>query len=108
LTSTEPNNPPARILPLMTRRLGLASLAVIVLAFAGASAGPARPLQSRQLVVSVAWPNAPAQVEHETQPLARRVPQQSVTTASRAPRSVGFRRFPFERWMFQRPPPASL
>lgn len=91
----------------MTRRLGLASLAVILFTFAGAPAGPARPLQSLRLVVSVAWPNAPDQVEHETRPVARRVPQPSVTTAS-APRSVGFQRFLFERWMFQRPPPASL
>ncbi|HLG56658.1 MAG TPA: hypothetical protein VI485_15070 [Vicinamibacterales bacterium] len=86
----------------------LASLAVVVFAVAGASAGPARPLESLRLIVSVAWLNASEQVEHETRLLAPRVPQPSAITASRAPRSVAFRRFPVERWLFQRPPPASL
>ena len=92
----------------MIRRLGLASVAVVVFAFAGASAGPARPLESLRLLVSVAWLNAPDEVEHETLLLAARVPQPSATIASRAPRSVRFRRFPVERWLFQRPPPALL
>jgi hypothetical protein len=98
----------ARILPSMIRRLGLASLAVAVFAFAGASAGPARPLQSLRLVVSVAWLNAPEQVEHEARPHASRIPQPSVTTASRPPRSVAFRRLPVEHSLFQRPPPLPL
>src|SRR4030095_10917851 len=42
----------SNILSSMTRRLGFASLVVVVLAFAGASAGPARPLHSLRLVVS--------------------------------------------------------
>lgn len=92
----------------MTRRLGLASLVVVVFAFAGASTGPARPLRSPQIVVSVAWPDASEQAEHETRPLAPRVPQPSATTASQAPLSVDLRRLPLERWLFQRPPPASL
>ena len=91
----------------MVRRLGLASV-LVILAFGGASAGPASPLQSLRLIVSVAWLTAPDEVEHETRLLAPRVPQPSVTTASRAPRSAGFRPFPVERWLFQRPPPALL
>ena len=92
----------------MIRRPGLASVAVVVFAFAGASAGPARPLQSLRLVVSVAWLAAPDEVKRETRPLKPHVPQPSVTTASRAPRSVGFPPFPVERWLFQRPPPSLL
>jgi hypothetical protein len=92
----------------MARRLGLASLVVLVFAFAGAAAGPARPLQSLRLVVSVAWLYASEQVEHEAQPIAPRVARPSAATVSPAPRSVSLRRFPVERWLFQRPPPASL
>ena len=92
----------------MTRRLGLASLVVVVLGFGGAAAGPARPLQSLQLVVSVAWVYGSEQVEHEVQPIAPRVARPTATSVSRAPRSVSFRRFPLERWLFQRPPPASV
>jgi len=92
----------------MIRRFGLASLAVVVLAFAGASAGPARPLQSLRLIVSVAWLTAPDEVKRETRSLASRVPQPSVATASRSPRSTVYRRLLVERWLFQRPPPALL
>ena len=92
----------------MIRRLGLVSVAVVVFAFAGASAGAARPLQSLRLIVSVAWLTTQEQVEHQTRPLAPRVPQPSAANASRAPRSVGFRPFPVERWLFQRPPPSLL
>jgi hypothetical protein len=92
----------------MIRRLGLASLTVVVFAVAGASAGPARPLQSLRLLVTSAWLKSPEQIEHRTRLLAPRVAQPSGTTASRAPRSVAFRRLPVERWLFQRPPPASL
>jgi hypothetical protein len=92
----------------MTRRLGLASLAVVMFAFAGAAAGPARSLQSLRLVVSVEWLKAPEQVEHEARPLSQRVSQPSATGASRAPRSISLRRFPVECWLFQRPPPASV
>src|SRR4030095_4097224 len=88
--------------------LGLASVAVVVCACAGARAGPARPLQSLRLVVSVAWLTAQEQVKNEARPLAPRVPQPFVTTASRAPRSVGFRQSPGERWLLERPPPALL
>jgi hypothetical protein len=91
----------------MTRRLGLASLVVLLFAFAGASAGPARPLESLRLVVSVAWQQASEEVEHQTPPLAPSAPQPSAT-ASRVSRPVGVRRFPAERWLFQRPPPAGL
>jgi hypothetical protein len=91
----------------VTRRLGLASLVVLVFAFAGASAGPARPLESLRLVASVAWQHAPEQVEHETPPLASAVPQPS-SSDSRVPRSAVIRRFPVEPWLFQRPPPAVL
>jgi len=92
----------------MIRRLGLASVALVMFALGGASAGPARPLQSLRLIVSVAWLTAPDEVTRETRPLASHVPQQSVTTASRAARSVSFRPFPVERWLFQRPPPSLL
>jgi len=92
----------------MTRRLGLASLVVVVFAFAGAAAGPARSLQSLRLVVSVAWLYASEQVEHEAQPIAPRLARPSTTTVSPALRSVSLRRFAAERWLFQRPPPASL
>jgi hypothetical protein len=91
----------------MTRRLGLASLAVVVFAFAGAAAGPARSLQSLRLVVSVEWLKAPEQIEHETRPLSQRVSPPSPTGPAQAPRSVSIRRFPVERWLFQRPPPVS-
>jgi len=91
----------------MTRRLGLASLVVLLLAFAGASAGPARPLESLRLVVSVAWQQAPEQVEDQAPPLAPAVPPPS-STDSRVSRTAGVRRFPAERWLFQRPPPAAL
>jgi len=92
----------------MIRRLGLASVAVVVFAFAGASAGPARPVQSLRIIVSVAWLTAPVEVKRETRPLAPHVPQSAVTTASLLPRSVAFRPFPVERWLFQRPPPSLL
>lgn len=92
----------------MARRLGLASLVVVVFAFAGAAAGPARPLQSLRLVVSVAWLYASEQVEHQAQPIAPRVAHPTATRVSRAPRCVSFRRFPVERWLFQRPPPSVL
>ena len=92
----------------MARRLGLASLVVVVFAFGGAAAGPSRPLQSLRLVVSVAWLHASEQVEREAQPIAPRGARPSATTVSQAPRSVSLRRFPVERWLFQRPPPASL
>jgi hypothetical protein len=90
----------------MTRRLGLASLVVVVFAFGGAAAGPARPLQSLRLVASVAWLDASEQVEREAQPIAPRVARRSDTTVSPAPRSVSLRRFAAERWLFQRPPPS--
>ena len=95
---------PARILPSMTRRLGLASLFVVVFAFAGAAA-PSRPIQSR---VSVVWLNAQEQVEHETRPLAARVAQPVTIALSLPPLSAGFRRSPLEGWLFQRPPPTAL
>jgi hypothetical protein len=96
------------ILSWMSRGLRLASLLVIVFAFAGASSGPTRPLQSLRLVVSVAWLNAPEEGERETQPLAQRVAQLSATIVSRLPQFVGFRSLPVERWRFQRPPPATI
>jgi len=92
----------------MARRFGLASLIVVAFAFGGAAAGPARPLQSLRLVVSVAWLNASEQIELEAQPIAPRVARPSAATVSPAPRSGSLRRFPVERWLFQRPPPASL
>jgi len=92
----------------MTRRLSLASLVVVLVAFAGASAGPARPLDSLRLVVSIAWLNSPKEGERETLPLAARVAQPPAITLSRAPHSDGFRSSPRERWLFQRPPPAAL
>jgi hypothetical protein len=92
----------------MTRRLGLASMVVVVFAFAGAAAGPARPLQSLRLVVSVAWQPAAEQVEREAQPISPAVTRPSAIRVSPAPRSVSLRRFPVERWLFQRPPPIAL
>lgn len=95
----------ARILPSMTRRLGLASLFVVVFAFAGAAAVPSRPIQSR---VSVVWLSAQEQVEHETRPLAARVAQPIAIALSQPPPSAGFRWSPLEGWLFQRPPPTAL
>jgi hypothetical protein len=92
----------------MSRGLRLASLLVIVFAFAGASAGPARPLQSLRLVVSIAWLNAPEEGERETRLVAERVAQPPAIIVSRVPQSGGFRSLPLERWRFQRPPPATL
>jgi hypothetical protein len=92
----------------MSRRLGLASLLVVAFAVGGGAAGPARPLHSLRLVVSIAWLNAPEPGDHETQLLAQRVPPPSVVTVSRPPQPVGLRSFPVEGWLFQRPPPATL
>ena len=92
----------------MTRRLGLASLIVVAFAFAGAAAGPAKPLQPLRIVVAVAWPHAPQQAEHKTRPIATPAARPSATTASKAARSVSLRRFLGERWLFQRPPPVAL
>jgi hypothetical protein len=92
----------------MTRRLGLASLVVVVLAFAGGAAGPARPLQQLRLVVSVCWLASPERVEREARADAPRVEQPAAVVAARAPRSVAFCRFLVERWLFQRPPPVAI
>jgi hypothetical protein len=92
----------------MTRRLGLASLLVVAFALGGASAGPVRPLQALRLVVSIACLGAPEERERETPLFAERVAQRPATAVSRATRSDGFRSFPVERWLFQRPPPAVL
>ena len=91
------------------RRFGLASLVVVVVAFAGASAGPARPLQSLRLVVSFAQINVPEEVEQEETP-SQDAPAQgwSIATTSFLPGSTSFRRLPVERWLFQRPPPALI
>ena len=92
----------------MIRRVSLASLVVVAFAFAGASAGPVRPLQSLRLVVSIAWLNAPDEGERETRPLTAHVVQPPVSTASRARQSAGVPSSAVERWLFQRPPPAAL
>src|SRR6187551_1560267 len=63
----------------MIRRLGVASVALVLLAFGGASAGPARPLQSLRLIVSVVWLTAPDEVKRETRPLTSHVPQPAAT-----------------------------
>ena len=97
----------ARILFSMPRRLGLASLVVVAFAFAGGSAGPTRPLQSVRLVVSVAWLHAPQERAHELRAVTERVAPPAIIV-SWAPQSDGFRSFPLERWLFQRPPPAGL
>jgi hypothetical protein len=93
----------------MVRRFGLASLVVVVVAFAGASAGPARPLQSLRLVVSFAQLYTPEEVEQE-ETLSSDAPVQgwSIATASRLTWSTPFRRLPVERWLFQRPPPTLI
>jgi hypothetical protein len=98
----------SNILSSMTRRLGFASLVVVVLAFAGASAGPARPLHSLRLVVSIAWLNAPDESERDTQPLAARIAQPPAITVSQALYSAAFRSLHVERALFQRPPPTAL
>jgi hypothetical protein len=91
------------------RRLGLASLVVVVVAFAGASAGPTRPLQSLRLVVSFAQLHTPEEAEQEEARRSdARVPWRSISTLSPLPRSARFRRLPVERWLFQRPPPALI
>ena len=92
----------------MTRRLSLASLVVVVLAFAGAAAGPARPLQSLRLVVSISWLASPERVEQEARSNAPRVEHPASVVVARAPEAVGLRRFPVERWLFQRPPPVAI
>ena len=93
----------------MVRRFGLASLVVVVVAFAGASAGSARPLPSLRLVVSFAQLHTPEEVEQEETRLSgTRTPGRFITTASRLPRSARVRRLPVERWLFQRPPPALI
>jgi hypothetical protein len=94
----------------MVRGFGLAPLVVVVVAFAGASAGPARPLQSLRLVVSFAQLHTPEEVEQqeETRPSDARVPWRSIATLSPLSRSARFRRSPVERWLFQRPPPPAL
>ena len=92
----------------MTRRLGLASLLVVAFAFGGASAGPVRPLHALRLVVSIACPSAPEERERETPLLAERVAQPPAIAVSPATQSDGFRSFPVERWLFQRPPPTVL
>jgi hypothetical protein len=92
----------------MTRRLGLASLVVVVFAFGGAAAGPARPLEPLRIVVSMAWPQASKQAEHKARPIVAAVAQASATEASPAPRPVRLPRFLSERWLFQRPPPVTL
>jgi len=93
----------------MVRRFGLASLVVVSFAFAGASAGPVRPLQSLRLIVSFAQLHSPEEVEQrETRLSDARAPERYMAPASRLPRSARFRRFPVERWLFQRPPPALI
>ena len=93
----------------MVRRLGLASLVVVVVAFAGASAGPARPLQSLRLVVSFAQLHTPDEVEEKEIRLSdSRAPERFIAPASRLPRSARFHQPSNERWLFQRPPPALI
>ena len=89
----------------MTRRLGLASLFVLVFAFAGAAAAPATPFPS--LRVSIVWLNAPEENERETRPLAPRVTPPVAVPVSQPALSTGFRWSPLEGWLFQRPPPAT-
>jgi multidrug efflux pump subunit AcrA (membrane-fusion protein) len=89
----------------MTRRLGLASLFLIVFAFGGAAAAPSRPIQAR---VSVVWLSAQEQAEHETRPVTARVAPSAAIALSQPPPSAGFRPAPLEGWLFERPPPAAL
>lgn len=90
----------------MTRRLGLASLLVVVFAFAGPAAGPVTPIQS--LRASVVWLNAPEPAAHETLGLAPRVAPPIALTISQLRRSAGFRWPSLESRRFQRPPPSAL
>ena len=93
----------------MVRRVGLASLVVVVVAFAGAASGPSRPLQSLRLVVSFAQLHTPKEVAQEERHLSdARTPERCIATASRLHQSAGFRRLLTERWLFQRPPPALI
>jgi len=89
----------------MTRRLGVASLFVVVLAFAGASAGPAAPVESRRLIASFAWLRAePADVR--VRPVTPRVsvlqPRSPARLLSLEPLA---RTTAVDRQLFQRPPP---
>src|SRR5262245_41509844 len=89
----------------LTRRLGFASLFVVVLAFAGASAGPAGPVESRRLVASFAWLRAePADVR--VRPVTPRVgalpPRSPARLLSLEPLA---RTTSVDRRLFQRPPP---
>lgn len=90
----------------MTRRLGLASLVVIALAFAGAAAGPARPLQSQRLVVSIVWLHTAGQVEDDERPIETRVLQPAAAKAQSVPVALNVSRVHLDRRLFQRPPPA--
>jgi hypothetical protein len=92
----------------MIRRLGLASLLVVVCAFGGASAGPFSALPNRRVLVTIAWLDVSEQVERESDPFAGRVTPPRVASGSTSPRPVGLRRFTAERWLFQRPPPTVL
>jgi hypothetical protein len=87
----------------------LASLVVVVLAFGGASAGSARPLDSLRLVLSVAWLEAePGEVR--LQPAESRVRSQPrIEGSERAERPhTHVSPTSIDRSSFQRPPPADL
>jgi hypothetical protein len=91
----------------VTRRLGVASLFVVVLAFAGAAAGPAGPVESRRLVASFAWLRAaPADVRVLTAaPRVGALPSRSparLLSLDPIARSTAV-----DRQLFQRPPPDS-
>ncbi|HEX5107155.1 MAG TPA: hypothetical protein VFV95_01855 [Vicinamibacterales bacterium] len=91
----------------MTRRLGFASLFVVVLAFAGASAGPAGPVESRRLIASIAWLcSEPDQVR--VRPESPRVSVLPHRSSARLLRPEPLARTTaVDRRLFQRPPPGT-
>jgi len=94
----------------MNRRHGLvASLLVVVFAFAGAAAGPSRVIETRRLVVSIAWRSAePAtvSVRRHTRQVALPAPILRPPEGMRLQALV--RGTALDRWLFQRPPPAAI
>lgn len=89
-------------------RHGLAFFAVVVFACTGATAGPARSLQSLRLVVSVACLHAPQPAEQDVPVLARPAAPTPDVDAAQPPRRFALGQADAERWLFQRPPPAAI
>jgi len=94
----------------MTRRHGLvASLLVVVFAFAGAAAGPSRIVETRRLVVSIAWLSAePAKVSERRDTRQVAPPAPALRVPGRLRPHALARGTALDRCLFQRPPPAAV